>query len=239
MHAGKRKAPCIKVGDYERSILDLLGFLVAYDAAKNEEARGKVLTRAWRQLWATPQWFVDGLAELAGVSFDLDLCAEAATAKAPLWFGPGSPVMIHGPGEEIRPAVDAFEAMPWRYYLGGSHTAAWFNPPFLQMQRWVNGILGETCGRMWRAIGVSPSSTDRPWFGQLLRHHRTHMTTVEGERLRFEPPPGVKPSSPGGGVVVWSVGFDASPFGAVLTLAEVREAADRAQRRKLGRGVKA
>lgn len=226
MHAGKRKAPSIKVGEYERQVLALMGYLEAYDGARTQETRDGVLTRAWRQLWATPQWFVDGLAVLVQRAVTLDLCAEARTAKAAWFFGPGSDLMVHRPGQEPHQAVDAFDVGPWRTWLGPSE-AAWCNPPFADAARWVEHLLTEADAGGFRCLMVGPGAVDRPWFAALARHDRAHMTLLEGERLRFEPPPGVEPSSPAGGAVVWAIGWAVPPLPPVLTLTEIRNAARR------------
>lgn len=227
MKKSTRKLPCVQVGDYERQVMALMGY--DWDTAKTEDQRASVLTRAWRQLWATPQWFVDGLSVLAQVSVTLDLCAEARTAKAPWWFGPGSPLIVHAPGEMPRPALDAFEAESWRGRLTAGE-AAWCNPPFALATRWVERLLWEADLGL-HALMVTPASTDRPWFAALARHDRAHMTLIEGERLRFLPPPGVQASSPAGGVVVWTLGWSVPRLPPVLTLTEIRNAAQRLRQR--------
>lgn len=144
--------------------------------------------RAARQTWATPAAFVGGIARITERPIDIDVCAEAWSAKAPVWIGPGSSYGTDGLAE------------PW------SADTAWCNPPYETIGPWVEKALSETRNGdgvlTWLLV---PPRTDRPWWHQLCRASCTYLVFLEG-RIEFVPPPGIDPSTPMGGVVLWQVG---------------------------------
>ena len=164
-------------------LVDVLGLREAYSSSPIE-----TMERALRQAWATPSAFVRGLERVAGVRVALDLCAEATTAKAPVWFGPGSP---HGVTDTL---LD-----DWSWGAG----LAYCNPDFARKGQWANLVLGSQVPT-WFLV---PPSTDQEWFSTLTNSPRAHLHILRG-RLRFDPPPGIAPSAPNGPVVLWSVNFD-------------------------------
>lgn len=153
------------------------------------------IIRAARQRWGTPTVAVRNIEHRLKVRFGLDVCAESWSAKAPRWFGPGSPF-----GEDGLTA-------PWRVQPG----EAWFcNPPFAHIDPWVERALAaDAPGVMW-----VPPRTDRPWWHQLLVTARACPVYVEG-RIAHDIPPdlgriygavGKRPAGPGGGIVLWVIG---------------------------------
>ena len=141
-----------------------------------------------RQRWATPSYVVNGIAHLTGRGFDVDLCAEAWSAKHEVWMGPGSDI-----------AENAFE-VSW----GGFWSSPWCNPPYNNIDPWAEGLVenAETFPDFMARFLV-PARTDRPWWHLLLRHG--WVTFIEG-RIEFDPPPGVAAPGAMGGVVLWQIG---------------------------------
>jgi phage N-6-adenine-methyltransferase len=172
---------------YTLLVMRLLGLLDKYEAAKDDDERTKVLNMAWRQLWATPREFVQGLAILGNFNFTLDLCAEAHTAKCSRYLGPGSDI-----------AEDAF-SVDWGDLLNGGH--GWCNMPFANVSGWVDGMVGAT----GEYVMIAPDRTDQAWWHLLKHSSFCHETFVRG-RPKFIPPAGVKSSGPAGGVAIWVIG---------------------------------
>lgn len=205
--------------EYQYQILDVLGLREAFDKIDPErvDARASVWNKAQRQLWATPQSFVDGVAAIADLKITVDLCAEKHTAKAPVWFGPGSPVGVQ---DAIGCKPDGLGGYSYRYWHEqvGSEDVLWCNPDFLRKRRWVKGLLLDDVP----GFLLVPPATDQAWFGDLHEDPRCHLTVLEG-RMRFEPPEGIAPSSPNGGTVLWQVNFDSPVLPLRLDWREVCE----------------
>lgn len=169
-----------------------------------------------RQRWATPAAFVRGVSRMLARAVDLDVCAEAHTAKAPRWFGPGSEI-----------AEDAFDAPPWWQHLYSPGGVSWDNPPFCNIGPFVVRHLSEIeRTRSARALVLVPPRTDTRWWAALANHRQAGLHAITG-RVRFEPPNGVKPSSPPGGVVLWTIGLRGE-LPPVLDLADVLRVGDSA-----------
>ena len=188
----------IEVDEYVLGILKLLGLYGKYLASDDPH---KVLRAAWRQLWATPREFVQGLAVLGDFNFTLDLCAEAHTAKCSRYLGPGSDI-----------AEDAFDVV-WGTLLQGGH--GWCNMPFNSIPRWVEGMMATG-----QHVMIAPDRTDQEWWHTLKRSSNCHETFVRG-RPKFIPPAGVKDSGPAGGVAVWVIGHHERRLDECLDLAEI------------------
>lgn len=75
-----------------------------------------VTLRSGNNCWATPRDIVAYAASVVRADFALDLAAEAPTAVAPTWYGPGSPFQ-----------ADALAAEDWEAPGGGPR---WVNPPY-------------------------------------------------------------------------------------------------------------
>lgn len=143
--------------------------------------------------WSTPSALTRGLVALTGVELGLDVCAEAWSAKAPVWWGPGSP---HG--------EDGL-AQDWRFWFDA---ARWCNPPYATIDPWVARAIALEAAPAPGYLLV-PARTDRRWWHALdaaAERGRAWVTWIGG-RIEFSPPPGVvaKNRAPGG-VVLWQVG---------------------------------
>ena len=148
--------------------------------------------RTSRQTWATPRVLVEAIDALASppAPVDLDVCAEAWSAKATRYLGPGSTLGLDG------------LAAPWSEH---SLSAAWCNPPFNAIAPWVEKAILEL-GRGVRVRLLVPPRTDCGWYHRLVEGegewaHRS----VLGRRVAFEPPEGVVASSPPGPVELWTL----------------------------------
>ena len=150
--------------------------------------------------WATPPAFVVGLGLISrlpgceafpGFVPDLDVCAEAWSAKAPRWYGPG------GARE------NAFEG-PWDPDL-----EKWNNPPFSLIDPWTDeGLVTAERGGRGCTLHLVPARVDRPWYHRLdeaAERGIAWRTLVEG-RVEFVPPAGVKGGNVGGGIELWQTG---------------------------------
>lgn len=210
---------------YQYQILDLLDLRFAWDRKLAEFEAGKAeaheLAKIWdkaqRQLWATPQSFVDGLAAIADLQITVDLCAEAHTAKAPIWFGPGSPICEDSIGR-FDDGLGGYGYRFW-HHLVEVEDVLFCNPDFLRKSLWTKGMRRDEAIRGFLNV---PPDTDQGWFGDLHEDPRCHLTVLEG-RLRYEPPEGIKATSPNGGTVVWQVNFDAPVLPPRLDWREVCE----------------
>ncbi len=196
--------------EYQALLLDLLGLRKSWENADSPKNRRKgivakkradVWDRARRQVWATPCTFVRGIEIISGIQVTVDVCAEAHTAKAPKYFGPGSPYLVDALREETNGLGEVYYNY-WGNYLK-KRDVLWCNPDFLRKWVWAAGIQGGT----HPGFLLVPPATDQSWFGDLLEDKRSHLTVLEG-RMCFEPPEGVEPSTPNGGTVLWSVNFD-------------------------------
>lgn len=156
-----------------------------------------------RQRWATPEWLVQAIERQSGLEITLDVCAEQWSRKAPEWLGPGSPL-----GE------DALSVRSWWEVASGSHAPAralWCNPPFGSIEPWVQRARSEVlralshqqrCG-IWLLV---PARTWCDWYSVLRgmeRAHLAHRTTIDGGRIPFIPPDGIRASSPMGSCELW------------------------------------
>lgn len=112
--------------------------------------------------WATPQGFVDSMAERYG-AFDLDPCCLPVSAKAPKYFTP----------------ADDGLAQNW---FGN----VWMNPPYGRtIGQWVRKARTEVAeGRAVRVVALLPARTDTKWWHDNVQHHASQIMFVRG-RLKF------------------------------------------------------
>lgn len=174
------------------------------------------LIKAARQRWGTPIIAVRSLERILGVRVTLDVCAESWSAKAPLWFGPGS---AH---------PDAFAVDSWTEASAGG--MPFCNPPFADIAPWVDRLISEWVGRDLSALLWVPPRTDQPWWHRLARLHAAEPGLcrpiyIRG-RVEHEPTPelaryyaerGKKAGGAGGGIVVWVMGLRGRYVPATLT----------------------
>lgn len=103
-------------------------------------------------IW-TPQPFIDAVEKKFG-PLEIDLAASPASAKAPLWFGPGSST------------ADAL-AIEWnalfRATKDGHYPLCWLNPPFRAITPWAR-----KCAAAWlkgaEILLLVPGSIGANWF---------------------------------------------------------------------------
>lgn len=153
---------------------------------------------AQRDDWGTPREEFAAWHKRFG--FTLDVCAAPYNAKLPRYFGEGGL------------AQDGL-AMSW----AGER---WFcNPPFSKIKRWLDKAWNEMNPNL---SAISPlgvmllpaSRTEQKWWHELVEPYRDGRTDlgpvkfwtefVEG-RTHYEPPPGVKASTPtfGSVLLIW------------------------------------
>lgn len=140
-----------------------------------------------RQKWSTPWWLVREAEHLVGKIVGLDACAEAASAKAPRWYGPGSVLGEDG--------------------LAGEWDASltWVNPPYSSIGPWVAKALAHTYGHLdAKVLLLVPPRTEQEWWHDLVESGARMMSIRP--RVCFEEPDGVKASSPSFPVVLWEIG---------------------------------
>lgn len=136
-----------------------------------------------RDCWATPPELVRGLSAELGQPFALDVCAFPWSAKAPRFYT----------------AADDGLVQPW--HLDAGDGLAWCNPPFSDPRPWARKAWRESFFGC-RTVMLLPSfMTGHGWFHQYVvpRAAVRFLGTEYGVRMgrvRFQPPPGVAPSSP-------------------------------------------
>ena len=92
--------------------------------------------------WSTPPDEVQAIAQWLGVTFDLDPCCRADTAKAPVFFTKAENGLTR----------------PWFGHV-------WLNPPYSDPAPWVRKAAEETeTGRCALVAACLPASTDTAWF---------------------------------------------------------------------------
>jgi ParB-like chromosome segregation protein Spo0J len=115
-----------------------------------------------RSRWVTPAWLAAAVAERIGRDgWDLDLCAEAETAKAPTWWGPGSPWGSCGLAAELPGDFVTTSGLPPRLA-----PAAWCNPPWDRAAEWLDRVVALHRVIPWATFCV-PSRTEQPWWHEL------------------------------------------------------------------------
>lgn len=188
--------------------LKLLGLYEAWEKA-DAALRSKIENKALRQLWATPEAFVRGLEAIGQFKFTVDLCATAETTKAPIWFGPGSPlcedIFARLPEEGMSPS-DLFE----------QRDIVWCNPDYLRKDQWT--ALVQDCDAP--TILNVPMSPDMDYSARLHEDPRSHLTLLTG-RIQYEPPEGIEPSTSKVPTVLWAVNFDLPALPPVLKVKDV------------------
>ena len=169
-------------------------------ATPAESRQHKATLAELRDRWVTPDWLPAEVARLCGrPGWDLDLGAEAESTKAPLWFGPGSPL-----------AVDAFSAPlkgPWR--------DLWLNPVWSCIGPWAELLCRQVDAAPGRIGSLCvPAYCDADWWHDVLisrsREDRATLIWVRG-RVEYEPPALavehglIKASHPTERTVIWLI----------------------------------
>lgn len=138
-----------------------------------------------RQRWATPRELIEAVESWVG-PLDLDACAESDTAKAPRWYGPGSPL-----GEDGLTA-------PW---LG----TTWCNPPYDNIEPWVERAVDHArAAPTHRALLLVPPRTEQRWWHRLTGTPVAHLRVLR-PRVAFAAPAGIIARTPSFPVVIWEM----------------------------------
>lgn len=165
--------------------------------------------KAARQRWGTPPWVVAGIERLTGTRVTLDVCAEAWSAKAERWYGPGSPLaedaLAIPASQWLFDFARNLDAIPNRWRR---KPAAWCNPTYSAIDPWVDRVI-ELAPRGLLTWLLVPFRSERGWVRRLL-DRPAFLTVITGDRIDFEPPPGIEPTSPMGSVVIFQVGGGAA-----------------------------
>lgn len=126
-----------------------------------------------RDTWETPPALIERYGP-----FDLDVAATAATAKAPVWFGPDHP------DPDMRDAMQVLGLWP-RF-----GRRAWMNPPYSQVAAFVQQAALEVQYMPgFEVVALLPARTDTRWWhahvwlGSAARH-RVDVEFIKG-RLKF------------------------------------------------------
>jgi hypothetical protein len=155
-----------------------------------------------RDCWSTPKWLVDRLDERW--CFGLDAAATVDTAIRPNgrsvgYLGPDHPI------EEYRNALDLShltQPAPWAHFSGG--LPVFVNCPYSQngggLTAWVDAFIRES--QDVPVVAILPDTPSCRWWRRAFET-AAEVTLFDG-RVRFDPPPGVKASSPRGGAAVFA-----------------------------------
>lgn len=147
---------------------------------------------ATRDMWKTPSWLISRLRKEHGW-FGLDAAAWNEDTLAHSWLGPDR----DDPGQ-----CDALRAEhPWGRYSGGK--PVFCNPPYSRFGGGLRAWVGEFArqGHAVKVVAVLPDTPSCQWF-RLAWETAESVTLFDG-RVAFDPPPGIKASSPRGGTVVF------------------------------------
>lgn len=135
---------------------------------------------ATRDRWRTPRTLVEGVAKLLGGPFDLDAFAEESAHHAPRYLT----------------AKDDALSCSW-----GDFKRAWANPPFADVGERTKVAIVSCCGlkaeegrlvALLLPFTASSNADGHADLADCLADCRIDIA----ERIRFEPPPGIMPSSP-------------------------------------------
>lgn len=134
-----------------------------------------------RDYWRTPQWFVDQLENTGKVVFVLDPCANGYNHKAITY---------------INESEDGLTT-DWLYLVqnggySGCLGAVFVNPPFSQMDKWIDKIIEES-NKGLRVFMVHPDTSDTAWF-QKIEKYCTYQL-VPTSRLNYLDPETGDPKS--------------------------------------------
>jgi phage N-6-adenine-methyltransferase len=139
-----------------------------------------------RDAWSSPWPLVRYLAKrYAGGRFDLDVCASAYNAKAPLYLTIEEDA-LKTPWDGTAARGDLFDGQ-WR------PSNVWFQPPYnpALLEAMVERALEQTLEHQLTTVGLLPVRSDRAWFRRLMepiKDLKTEVEFLEG-RVPFDRPP--------------------------------------------------
>lgn len=155
-----------------------------------------------RDCWRTPQWLVDRLDARWGFGLDAAATADSAITT------PSRGRLFHL-GPDV--ALDALDlrthggvGLHWRWCEASVAAPVFCNPPYSQtgggLTAWVDAFIRE--GQQVPVVAILPDTPSCRWWRKAFE--TAAEVTLFDSRVRFDPPEGVKPSSPAGGVVVFA-----------------------------------
>ena len=149
-----------------------------------DESTDPSIRVADRQTWRTPDTLFDGLH--SEFNFTLDAAANAWDSKCDKYISPDEDSLI----------------TPW-----GHGQIIWCNPPFAQVMPWMKKALVEQTNRN-DIVFLLKAATDTRWFHQYVIPY-AEWWLFDG-RVHFEPPPGIKASTPSFGAMLVRYAADGS-----------------------------
>lgn len=149
---------------------------------------------------ATPQWFVDECARsFTGKDhFDLDIAAEAWSAKAPLYCDRELDAMnrawsVYGDTRisEARCAAAGIrnpEAHRARL-IGDREISVWLNMEYDSIESWLRRLIGQRDAFAFRvAVALFPVRPSVDWWDELVTRQAWHLELIDGRVIMEHPP---------------------------------------------------
>jgi phage N-6-adenine-methyltransferase len=147
-----------------------------------------------RDCWSTPEWLFERLDARWGFGLDAAATFDSSMRGMP-YLGPDHI------GVDRRDALS--RSLSWAACSDGA--PVFCNPPFSQsgggLTRWVEAFEAQG-GEEVPVVAILPDTPSCRWFRRAWES--AYEVTLFDGRVAFVPPPGVKPSSPTGGVVVFA-----------------------------------
>ncbi len=129
-----------------------------------------------RDLWSTPPWFVNQVADILKVKFLLDPCCSEDNKKAPLFFDEKLNGLAMDWAEDIECWMDG-EILPVLI-----NPAVWVNPPFSQLALWTEKIIKESQKGLTICL-VHPDLSDPDWSQKI--EDNCFLQLVPRKRLNY------------------------------------------------------
>jgi len=111
-----------------------------------------------RDLWETPAWLVKQVSKILNVQFVLDPCCTEKNKKAGCFFTPE----VNGLAMDWAADLDCW--MDGGRFI--SSPAAFVNPPFSQLDEWIQKVIEESQKGLTIAL-VHPDTPDTAWYQKI------------------------------------------------------------------------
>lgn len=117
------------------------------------------------QTWATPRWVFERIERAAGVTFELDVCAEDHTAKCPDYYTVETDGLVS----------------PWR-------AANYCNPPYEDIAKWLGRARYWRDREGYRTVFLIPARVGMSWFIECREDERAGKAAIAfwPGRIAFE-----------------------------------------------------
>lgn len=127
-----------------------------------------------RDEWATPQKVFDQICNFWDLHPTIDVCCDATNIKCPWGY--------------------TWEANSLKLDWNKEHAVGWMNPPYSQpeMTEFIEKAIAESL-KGFTTVFLLPNWTDQAWYHDLIKPYQHEFWRG---RIKHDPPPGVKPSSP-------------------------------------------